>query len=249
MERKYAYIIILLLSITFGVADHFMNRSLESVNHLNEFTENNAVNGLNVDDQQDITLTEFTITNDQSNGNKVSYNYNIKIDDVTGAHRYIKSNNETGYLVFAANGVTNFTLNENETITISDVPTNVAYSITQETNTGYKTYINSIETNVASGIVALDNNVKFDNVPLDGASSGSFTPTIPTTPSEPETPTEPEQPEEPTPEEPETPEDDDRNEPEDNPYTSDVVILPLVVLVITLLVLLIVPKIKVKRFE
>ena len=51
MERKFVYIIVLLLAITFGIADSYINRSLESVEYLKLIDDETEANGLNIDDE------------------------------------------------------------------------------------------------------------------------------------------------------------------------------------------------------
>ena len=235
MDRKFIYMIVILLSITLVIADYYMNRSLESVEYLNLIDEENVSNGLSVDDtnleaylEEATPLVTLTITNKQSDNNKLEYEYTIKIDTVSGAHKYIKADGTDDYQVFAANGETIMTLKSNETITFTDIPVNSNYTITQKEVGNYKVYINDAETSTITGVISKDSSITFNNVSN----------TLPA-PVEPEP--EPEEPTKPTPDEP--------SSEKENPTTSDYIVPAFIALGILSTLLIISLRLKVKRFD
>lgn len=242
MDRKFIYVIVILLSITLVVADYYMNRSLESVEYL-KLVDDNVTNGLSVDDELELTsnenvpLVSFTLTNKQSDNKNIEYTYEIKIDNLMGTQKYIKTDGKTYYQVFTANGETTLTLKSNESITFTEIPINSNYTITQTTVDKYKTYIGEDEKNTISGVVTKDSTLTFNNVL--STSSTPVTPTEPTTPEKPTTPTKPTTPEEPT-----KPSEDKKN-----PTTSDSIKGAFILLIVLSVLLIISLRIKVKRFE
>ncbi len=254
MDRKLVYAIVILLTITLVVADFYMNRSLESVEYLQMIDDGTVSNGLNVDDieietymeEEPISYTNLTLSNKQSDKKKNTYTYTIKIDKMSGAHKYIKADGTSSYQVFSANGETTLTLNSNETVKFTDVPVNASYTITQEEVDGYKTYIGAENKKVISGVITKDGVLTFNNIANDV--SESVTPVEPTKPEEPVTPSEPVTPETPTePEKPTTSQ--DPGEDKKNPTTSDK-LMPAVILLVILSGLLIISlRLRIKRFE
>lgn len=242
MDRKFIYVIVILLSITLVVADYYMNRSLESVEYL-KLVDDNVTNGLSVDDELELTsnenvpLVSFTLTNKQSDNKNNEYTYEIKIDNLMGTQKYTKADGKTYYQVFTANGETTLTLKSNESITFTEIPINSNYTITQTTVDKYKTYIGEDEKNTISGVVTKDSTLTFNNVL--STSSTPVTPTEPTTPEKPTTPTKPTTPEEPT-----KPSEDKKN-----PTTSDSIKGAFILLIVLSVLLIISLRIKVKRFE
>ncbi len=242
MDRKFIYVIVILLSITLVVADYYMNRSLESVEYL-KLVDDNVTNGLSVDDELELTsnenvpLVSFTLTNKQSDNKNNEYTYEIKIDTLMGTQKYTKADGKIYYQVFTANGETTLTLKSNESITFTEIPINSNYTITQTTVDKYKTYIGEDEKNTISGVVTKDSTLTFNNVL--STSSTPVTPTEPTTPEKPTTPTKPTTPEEPT-----KPSEDKKN-----PTTSDSIKGAFILLIVLSVLLIISLRIKVKRFE
>ena len=234
MERKFVYIIVLLLAITFGIADSYINRSLESVEYLKLIDDETEANGLNIDDEniednlgEAVSLVTLTLSNKQSNNKNIEYTYKIKIDSISGAHRYIKGNGEDNYQVFTANGETTITLKSNETIIFVDIPTNSSYTITQNEVGNYNTYVGEEKKNTISGTITKDSTITFNNV--------EDTLPAPVKP-DPEKPTEVEDPKNP-------------NEEKENPTTNDYIIPALIALGCLSVLLIISLRLKVKRFE
>lgn len=227
MDRKYIFIIVILLSITLVIADYYMNKSLESVEYLNFIDDNEvAVNGLNVDEltfepnlQEALTYVNLTITNKQNDDLSNEYTYNIKIDSISGAHKYLKTDGSTDYQVFSANGETTFTLKNNESITFIEIPINSNYTITQDNLDNYKTYINEEEKNTITSQINKDTSVTF----------GNYNKTI--------TPLPVPDPVKPTPEK------------DKNPTTSDYIVPVFITFITVTLILLTSLKLKIKRFE
>lgn len=244
MDRKFIYVIVILLSITLVVADYYMNRSLESVEYL-KLVDDDVANGLSVDDELELTsnenvpLVSFTLTNKQSDNKNLEYTYEIKIDNLMGTQKYTKADGKTYYQVFTANGETTLTLNSNESITFTEIPINSNYTITQTTVDKYKTYIGEDEKNTISGVVTKDSTLTFNNVLSTSSTPLTPTPTEPSTPITPEKPTTPEEPTKPN----------EPTEDKKNPTTSDSIKGAFVLLIVLSILLIISLTIKVKRFD
>lgn len=230
MDRKYIYVIAILLSITLVVADYYMNRSLESVETINFIDDTNAINAL-INSEEDLkenlesnianatSLVTLTITNKQNDNANLEYTYIIKIDNMSGVSKLIKADGTSTYQVFSANGETTITLKSNETITLVDIPLNSNYTITQKEADNYKTYIDNEEKSSISGTIKQNTSFTFDNISK-----------IAPTPSTPPISQKP-------------------NGGDDNPITADYIFIPVIVLVILSIILILNSKIKIKRFE
>lgn len=225
MERKYIYIIIVLLSITLVITDYYVNRSLTSVINPNDFNANNSLSIYdevsNTENTSTKDVTSFTITNVQDDKNIEEYKYNLRINNVKGVYNY-KLGNEDGYIVFSANGEATITIKSNQVLIIYDIPLDSAYSITQSINNKYKTYIGNSETNVIDGVVTSNNNVTFNNNAINKSE------------------TKPEV---------ENPSVKPNTNPQTNPNTIDQVSFAVILLIASLISLIIFNRLKVKRFE
>ena len=226
MQRKYIYILVILITIILNVSDYYYQENMEKEENPNQIADEfNDYNSATI-------LSPLTITNIQNDNNTQEYTYKLKINEVRGAYRYTK-NGEENYMLFAANGEASITLKSNESVTIYDLPNDTNYVITQQLNNKYKTYINSVEMNVIEGVITIENNITFNNIAIE------FTPSNPQ-----EKPDESEEENKPN----ET-EQEENKKPSKNPYTNDFIIAYFIILVISLVSLVIYSKIKVKKFE
>ena len=226
MQRKYIYILVILITIILNVSDYYYQENLKKEGNPDQIA--NEFNNYN----EAAILYPLTIVNIQNDNNAQVYTYKLKIDEVRGAYRYTK-NGEENYMLFAANGEASITLKSNESVTIYDLPNDTNYVITQQLNNKYKTYINSVEMNVIEGVITIENNITFNNIAIE------FTPSNPQ-----EKPDESEEENKPN----ET-EQEENKKPSKNPYTNDFIIAYFIILVISLVSLVIYSKIKVKKFE
>ena len=226
MQRKYIYILVILITIILNVSDYYYQENMEKEENPNQIADEfNDYNSATI-------LSPLTITNIQNDNNTQEYTYKLKINEVRGAYRYTK-NGEENYMLFAANGEASITLKSNESVTIYDLPNDTNYVITQQLNNKYKTYINSVEMNVIEGVITIENNITFNNIAIE------FTPSNPQ-----EKPDESEEENKPN----ET-EQEENKKPSKNPYTNDFIIAYFIILVISLVSLVIYTKIKIKKFE
>lgn len=104
---------------------------------------------------------ELTISNSQNDNIKNTYTYNLNVYKASGAYKY-KYNNDESYLVFDATGNATFTLKNNESITITNLPDS-KYQIEQNTNNNYETYINNKKTVLYNGDIKNNNKITFIN--------------------------------------------------------------------------------------
>lgn len=104
---------------------------------------------------------DLTIINIQNNNTTNTYTYELNIFNASGAYQYTYQNTNS-YLVFDATGNTKFTLQQNETITIKNLPES-SYQIKQTLNNNYNTYINNIQTNIYNSNTKTNNQVTFTN--------------------------------------------------------------------------------------
>ena len=160
MKRSYIYMIVVLLTITLVSSDYIISKDLQNIIPLDE--KYRTVENADATKEANV-LTTITIKNEQNTDKNIVYKYNIEIPEISGAYRY-KYNNKEGYIVFTADGKTNFELNSNESIVIYDVPVDTEYTITQETtNEEYVTKVGQSETTTYKAKTTNDNNVTFNN--------------------------------------------------------------------------------------
>ena len=223
MKRSYIYMIVVLLTITLVSSDYIISKDLQNIIPLDE--KYRTIENADATKEANV-LTTITIKNEQNTDKNIVYKYNIEIPEISGAYRY-KYNNKEGYIVFTADGKTNFELNSNESIVIYDVPVDTEYTITQETtNEEYVTKVGQSETTTYKAKTTNDNNVTFNN----------------STKVEEQKPTQ-EQPNQ------EQPKKDNKANKKDIPNTGETEIRMAVLLLLAFLIIYCVRKIKVKRFE
>ena len=223
MKRSYIYMIVVLLTITLVSSDYIISKDLQNIIPLDE--KYRTVENADATKEANV-LTTITIKNEQNTDKNIVYKYNIEIPEISGAYRY-KYNNKEGYIVFTADGKTNFELNSNESIVIYDVPVDTEYTITQETtNEEYVTKVGQSETTTYKAKTTNDNNVTFNN----------------STKVEEQKPTK-EQPNQ------EQPKKDNKANKKDIPNTGETEIRMAVLLLLVFLIIYCIRKIKVKRFE
>lgn len=161
MQRKYIYILVVILTITLVITQDLImpyfkkNTSVKEETPLKEINESKK--------EFDIQ-TDLTITNYQNDDNVIVYSYKIIIEGAKGAYKYLK-NEQENYLVFTAIGEAELTLQSNESITIYDLPDDAAYKIEQITNVldKYTTTIAGIQTTKYEGTLLSENNIEFKN--------------------------------------------------------------------------------------
>jgi len=223
MKRSYIYMIVVLLTITLVSSDYIISKDLQNIIPLDE--KYRTIENADATKEANV-LTTITIKNEQNTDKNIVYKYNIEIPEISGAYRY-KYNNKEGYIVFTADGKTNFELNSNESIVIYDVPVDTEYTITQETtNEEYVTKVGQSETTTYKAKTTNDNNVTFNN----------------STKVEEQKPTQ-EQPNQ------EQPKKDNKTNKKDIPNTGETEIRMAVLLLLAFLIIYCIRKIKVKRFE
>ena len=223
MKRSYIYMIVVLLTITLVSSDYIISKDLQNIIPLDE--KYRTIENADATKEANV-LTTITIKNEQNTDKNIVYKYNIEIPEISGAYRY-KYNNKEGYIVFTADGKTNFELNSNESIVIYDVPVDTEYTITQETtNEEYVTKVGQSETTTYKAKTTNDNNVTFNN----------------STKVEEQKPTQ-EQPNQ------EQPKKDNKANKKDIPNTGETEIRMAVLLLLAFLTIYCIRKIKVKRFE
>ena len=223
MKRSYIYMIVVLLTITLVSSDYIISKDLQNIIPLDE--KYRTIENADATKEANV-LTTITIKNEQNTDKNIVYKYNIEIPEISGAYRY-KYNNKEGYIVFTADGKTNFELNSNESIVIYDVPVDTEYTITQETtNEEYVTKVGQSETTTYKAKTTNDNNVTFNN----------------STKVEGQKPTQ-EQPNQ------EQPKKDNKANKKDIPNTGETEIRMAVLLLLAFLIIYCIRKIKVKRFE
>lgn len=104
---------------------------------------------------------DLTIINKQDDQISNTYTYKLNVYNATGAYQYTYNNNDS-YLVFDASGNTTFTLQNNETITIKNLPESL-FQIEQIKNDNYITYTNNKKTNTLNSNTKEINEITFDN--------------------------------------------------------------------------------------
>lgn len=160
MLRKIIYIIIFILTIALVVTEHYNLLDLNK-----EATRLESITDAIDDTVKEVELTaNLIIKNNQNDEKNLTYSYKITIENISGAQLAIKDTTED-YIVFAANGTTEITLNSNEEITFKNLPDGAKYKIEQTTDVSdkYTTSINEVETSVIEGILEVETRVEFDN--------------------------------------------------------------------------------------
>jgi len=162
MKRRYIYFIAILISIGVVVSINFIDQDLANVSPSTSL-DNLEKYAISDDDSNTIDVkTDLLISNSENDTLQTEYTYSLKIEEVEGAYRYTKGEEEN-YLIFDATGKTSFTLKGNETITIYDLPTEVGYTITQSSNDDYVTKVNDKTSNTLSGTLQIGTTITFTN--------------------------------------------------------------------------------------
>ena len=160
INRKHIYIIALFIIVAISITtshielDHRENQLLNTQPNVEQY-----------DDYKEIdVLYPLEIRNYQNDNKVIEYTYKIKIKDISGAYKY-KYNDKESYMVFTANGESQFVLDSNESIIIYDLPENVEYEIEQTTNVSdnYTTKVDKEYKTIIKGNVTASSQVAFDN--------------------------------------------------------------------------------------
>lgn len=159
MQRKYIYLLVIFLTIVLVVYNHFVGLSSKKPSvELN--------NSPTIEETQKNTEVKYNlqIDNFQNDEQDIIYSYKITIPEISGAYKYSK-NNEESYLIFAANGEAEITLNSNSSLTIYDLPEGIKYKIEQITDVSekYTTKVDEKESAIVEGTISETNNIKFSN--------------------------------------------------------------------------------------
>lgn len=160
INRKHIYIITLFIIVAISITtshielDHRENQLLNTQQNVEQY-----------DDYKEIDiLYPLEIRNYQNDNKVIEYTYKIKIKDISGAYKY-KYKDKESYMVFTANGESQFVLDSNESIIIYDLPENVEYEIEQTTNVSdnYTTKVDKEYKTIIKGNVTASSQVAFDN--------------------------------------------------------------------------------------
>lgn len=160
LNRKHIYIIALFIIVAISITtshielDHRENQLLNPQPNVEQY-----------DDYKEIDiLYPLEIRNYQNDNKVIEYTYKIKIKDISGAYKY-KYKDKESYMVFTANGESQFVLDSNESIIIYDLPENVEYEIEQTTNVSgnYTTKVDKEYKTITKGNVTASSQVAFDN--------------------------------------------------------------------------------------
>lgn len=160
INRKHIYIIALFIIVAISITtshielDHRENQLLNTQQNVEQY-----------DDYKEIDiLYPLEIRNYQNDNKVIEYTYKIKIKDISGAYKY-KYKDKESYMVFTANGESQFVLDSNESIIIYDLPENAEYEIEQTTNVSdnYTTKVDKEYKTIIKGNVTASSQVAFDN--------------------------------------------------------------------------------------
>ena len=160
IKRKHIYILVIFFIILFSITnshielEHRENILLENQKNIEDLEEYNEID----------VLYQLEIKNYQNDNTNRNYKYKIKIKNISGAYKYRYKDKES-YLVFTANGESQFNLESNESIIIYDLPENAEYEIEQTTNVSkqYTTKVDGEYTTKILGNVNGITEVAFDN--------------------------------------------------------------------------------------
>lgn len=160
LSRKNIYILAIFFIIAISITTSHIE--LEHRENINLQTQNNIED---LDDYKEIeVLYPLEIKNYQNDNKTIKYSYKIKINNISGAYKYRYKDKE-GYLVFTANGESEFQLESNESIIIYDLPEHLEYEVEQLTDVKdkYTTKVNKVSTNKATGNITATSEIAFDN--------------------------------------------------------------------------------------
>lgn len=158
MQRKYIYIIVFILTIALVLTDYYVG-----LNSANSIPTNKLEELPEVHKNAEIKA-DLVIKNLQYDERELVYTYKLKVEGITGAQKAIYDGVEK-YLIFAANGETEVTIESNKTITIVDLPLDTKYSVEQITDVSdkYNTKTNKEEKTKIEDTIKEENVVEFSN--------------------------------------------------------------------------------------
>ncbi len=174
MKRKYVYIIAIVLSLIYVGSEHYLNLSIEKSTNLEQLESQKYLQSSDFEEELNTNIAtdykaiepqvSLTITNIQNDKTNIEYKYYIKLNDVSGAYR-ISRRNEEKYLLFSSTGEVEITLNSNETITIYDLPGGTSYQIEQKggNSSKYTIKANNIIGTKTNGILSKNTKITFEN--------------------------------------------------------------------------------------
>ena len=160
IKRKHIYILAIFLIVTISITTGHIE-----LDHRENQLLNTQQNEEQYDDYKEIDiLYPLEIRNYQNDNKVIEYTYKIKIKDISGAYKY-KYKDKESYMVFTANGESQFILDSNESIIIYDLPENAEYEIEQTTNVSdnYTTKVDKEYKTIIKGNVTASSQVAFDN--------------------------------------------------------------------------------------
>lgn len=163
MSRKFIYLIVIIATIALVI---FSETKSENLSATKVETNAEALDILTIDEIYNSAemLSPLIIKNTQNDDEEITYNYKIKISEISGAYRYTYNGKES-YLVFSANGEAQVSLKSNESITIYDLPNEVSYSVEQTNNVSdkYTTTANNVSGTSIEGTISLETTALFEN--------------------------------------------------------------------------------------
>lgn len=161
IKRSHIYIIVSFFIIAFCITNSHIE--LEHIEVDNIENQNNKIENLEEYNKLEI-LYPLEIKNYQNDNKVISYNYKIKVEGISGAYKYKYKDCES-YMVFTANGESQFTLESNESIIIYDLPENAKYEIDQLTDVSneYTTKIDDEYKTKTTGTIKSLTTLAFDN--------------------------------------------------------------------------------------
>lgn len=248
MERKYIYIIVILLTVIFCSTKYYLV-DLSSTPIIVESESKNQDSTLDDNILEATIKSPLIIKNLQNDDNEIDYKYSIKINNLSGTYKCTIGSQDT-YLIFSANGESEFTLKSNETLTIYDIPNELEYKVEQLTNVddSYTTKANDLVSRIATGTTYLETNIIFENntkLPNEDLEKPEPKPEV--------EPSEDSKNPEIDDNKDNQPENNDKNEDnkddDNNPVTSDKIPLIVILSIAILLVIINIKGTKIKRFE
>lgn len=162
MQRKIIYIIVFIVTIALVIADSYIDFNSKQNNNATVLPEELDDTYKSADIKSNLVIKNF-----QNDEQELVYTYLLKIDNVVGAQLTIYKGIES-YIIFAANGEVEITIDSNQTLTIVDLPQGSNYSIEQITDVSdkYNTTINKEEKTKYEGTLEEENIVEFNNETL-----------------------------------------------------------------------------------